>query len=94
MHITGGGMTDNIPRVIPKGLGVEVSASAWELPPLFRWLQERGGIEDAEMRRTFNCGVGLVAVLDPSQVEAAMAVDKGLFRVGKVVEGGGVQYVA
>ena len=94
MHITGGGMTDNIPRVIPKGLGVEVSASAWDLPPLFKWLQQKGGISDAEMRRTFNCGVGLVAVVEPAKVDAAMAADGGLFKLGVVVEGGGVQYVA
>jgi phosphoribosylformylglycinamidine cyclo-ligase len=66
---------------------------ALQLPPLFRWLQEKGGIADAEMRRTFNCGVGLVAVVDPSQVDAAMAADPGLFRLGEVVEGSGVKYV-
>jgi phosphoribosylformylglycinamidine cyclo-ligase len=63
------------------------------VPPLFRWLQEKGGIADSEMRRTFNMGVGLVAVVDPSQVDAAMAADPGLFRLGQVVEGSGVSYV-
>lgn len=93
VHITGGGMTENIPRVIPKGLGVEVEAGAWELPPLFKWVQEGGKISDAEMRRTFNCGVGLVAVVGPEQVAAAKAADPGLFEVGRVVEGAGVTYV-
>ena len=62
------------------------------MPPLFRWLQEKGGIADAEMRRTFNCGVGLVAVVNAGDVEAAMAADPGLFVLGKVVDGAGVSY--
>ncbi|GBF92059.1 phosphoribosylformylglycinamidine cyclo-ligase [Raphidocelis subcapitata] len=93
VHITGGGMTENIPRVIPKGLGVDIDAGAWELPPLFRWLQEKGRIADAEMRRTFNCGVGLVAVVPASAVPAALEADEGLFVLGKVVEGSGVSFV-
>lgn len=93
VHITGGGMTENIPRVIPKGLGVNISTSAWQVPPMFQWLQQAGNISDAEMRRTFNCGVGMVVVVDPSQVAAAKAVDAGLFELGVVVEGSGVSYV-
>lgn len=77
VHITGGGMTENIPRVIPKGLGVEIDPKAWQLPPLFEWIQRAGRIEDAEMRRTFNCGVGLVAVVDPSQVCAREGGGRG-----------------
>lgn len=92
VHITGGGMTENIPRVIPKGLGVQIDATSWELPPLYKWLQSAGNISDAEMRRTFNCGVGLVAVVSPDQVAAAQAVDPELWVVGKVVEGKGVTY--
>lgn len=93
VHITGGGMTENIPRVIPKGLGVNISTAAWEVPPMFKWLQQAGNISDAEMRRTFNCGVGMVVVVNPSQVAAAKAVDSGLFELGVVVEGSGVSYV-
>lgn len=149
VHITGGGMTENIPRVIPKGLGVNISTKAWtvrapgcivgrfqagicrghqlsagpacrachgmlatrqiallmqphacvracarattharrardtvypslpQLPPLFQWVQEKGSISDAEMRRTFNCGVGLIAVVSPSDVDKALAAEPG-----------------
>jgi hypothetical protein len=65
-----------------------------QLPPLYRWLQEQGGISDAEMRRTFNCGVGLIAVVNKADVAAAKAADPGLFELGVVVEGSGVTYVA
>eukprot|EP00879_Flechtneria_rotunda_P030225 GHRR01032830.1.p3 GENE.GHRR01032830.1~~GHRR01032830.1.p3 ORF type:complete len:106 (+),score=38.13 GHRR01032830.1:353-670(+) len=93
VHITGGGMTDNIPRVIPKGLGVQIDSAAWHVPPLFKWLQEAGNISDAEMRRTFNMGVGMVILVSKDQTEAAKAVDPGLFELGQVVEGNGVSYV-
>jgi len=59
-HITGGGLIENIPRVIPDGLSVEIDAASWELPPLFQWLQEQGNVEQHEMYKTFNCGVGMV----------------------------------
>lgn len=86
-------MTENIPRVIPKGLGVEINPRAWELPPMYKWMQQAGRISEAEMRRTFNCGVGMVIIVDPSQVNAAKQVDPDLFKVGEVVEGKGVTYV-
>jgi phosphoribosylformylglycinamidine cyclo-ligase len=59
-HITGGGLTENIVRVVPDGLGLDIDTGAWTRPPVFDWLQETGGIEDAEMLRTFNCGIGMV----------------------------------
>lgn len=93
VHITGGGMTENIPRVIPKGLGVNIRTDAWTVPPMFQWIQKAGGVSDAEMRRTFNMGVGLVVVVDPSKVDAARAVNPDLFPLGQVVEGSGVSYV-
>lgn len=93
VHITGGGMTENIPRVIPKGLGVNINSNAWSVPPMFQWLQQAGKVSDAEMRRTFNMGVGLVVVVDKSQVAAARAVNPDLFELGEVVEGSGVSYV-
>jgi phosphoribosylformylglycinamidine cyclo-ligase len=86
-------MTENIPRVIPKGLGVQISTQSWQLPPMFQWLQQAGNISDAEMRRTFNCGVGMIVVVDKAQVAAAKAVDSGLFELGQIVEGKGVTYV-
>lgn len=93
VHITGGGFTENIPRVIPKGLGVNITRGAWTVPPMFKWLQEAGNVAESEMLRTFNMGVGMVVVLDPSKVDAARALEPELFELGKVVEGKGVTYV-
>lgn len=69
-HITGGGLTENIIRVIPDGLGLDIRASAWTLPPVFEWLQREGAVADSEMWRTFNCGIGFVLVAAPEQVAA------------------------
>jgi phosphoribosylformylglycinamidine cyclo-ligase len=73
-HITGGGLTENIIRVIPDGLGLDIEASAIVLPPVFDWLQREGAVANEEMWRTFNCGVGFVLVVAPAQV-AAVAAD-------------------
>ena len=69
-HITGGGFTENIPRVLPGELTASIDYAAWEMPPVFGWLQSIGGIADDEMRRTFNCGIGMVAVARPDQADA------------------------
>src|SRR5258706_2460830 len=66
-HITGGGITGNLPRVLPAGLDGEVDLSAWRLPPVFGWLQREAGLPDAEMLGTFNCGVGLIVVADSAR---------------------------
>src|SRR3546814_13237429 len=74
-HITGGGLQENIIRVVPDGLGIAIDASAWPLPPLFDWLQPEGAVVDNEMWRTFNCGIGftmLVAAEDESAIGQAM----------------------
>ena len=65
-HITGGGLIENIPRVLPKGLGANLIASAWELPEVFKWLAIEGKISQIEMARTFNCGIGMVLIVDES----------------------------
>jgi len=70
-HITGGGITENVPRVLPEGLTAEVQANSWTLPPLFQWLKAQGNIADAEMYKTFNCGIGMVVVLSPANVDKA-----------------------
>ena len=70
-HVTGGGLPGNLPRVLPAGLGAVVDPSTWVWPPVFRWLAEQGPVEDVEMWRTFNCGVGMVLVLAPDAVERA-----------------------
>jgi phosphoribosylformylglycinamidine cyclo-ligase len=72
-HITGGGLLENIPRVLPAGLDAVVDATAWRRPAAFDWLQTQGNITDTEMYRTFNCGVGMVAVVPATAVDAALA---------------------
>ncbi|KAF8101937.1 hypothetical protein N665_0201s0233 [Sinapis alba] len=96
-HITGGGFTDNIPRVFPDGLGAVIHTDTWELPPLFKWIQQSGRIEDSEMRRTFNLGIGMVLVVSP---EAALRIlgeakngDYVAYRIGEVINGDGVTYL-
>ena len=88
-HITGGGLIGNIPRVLPPGLGCEIDAGAWRLPPVFRWLAEAGDIRPTELARTFNCGIGMVAVADPER--AAELTDElqrqgeQVFNIGRIV---------
>jgi phosphoribosylformylglycinamidine cyclo-ligase len=72
-HITGGGFVENIPRVLPDGLAAVLDADALPLPPVFRWLQETGGIAPLEMARTFNCGIGMVAAVAPDRVDEAVS---------------------
>ncbi|MBK5926794.1 phosphoribosylformylglycinamidine cyclo-ligase [Rhodobaculum claviforme] len=94
-HITGGGLTENLPRVLPEGLGAEVDLSSWSLPPVFGWLAQAGGIAEAEMLRTFNCGVGMVVVVAPDRADALAQVlaDAGAPSrvIGRVVPGAGVR---
>ena len=75
-HITGGGLTENIIRVIPDGLGLDIETSSWTLPPVFDWLMREGQVTRPEMWRTFNCGIGFVLVVSPSQLPA-LAADLG-----------------
>jgi len=90
-HITGGGLLENIPRVLPEGLHATVDADAWEQPRLMAFLQAQGAIEPKEMARTFNCGVGMVAAVrasDVAEVKAALeAAGETVFRVGGIAEG-------
>lgn len=70
-HITGGGLLENIPRVLPENTKAVIDRSSWQMPAVFRWLQEQGNIEEQEMYRTFNCGVGMVLCVPAEQAEAA-----------------------
>ncbi|XP_068652566.1 phosphoribosylformylglycinamidine cyclo-ligase, chloroplastic/mitochondrial-like [Aristolochia californica] len=95
-HITGGGFTDNIPRVFPEGLGAAIYNDSWEVPAVFRWIEEVGGIEEAEMRRTFNMGIGMVLVVSPEA--AARILEEGtegctIYQIGEVIHGDGVTYL-
>ncbi|MCU0841577.1 MAG: phosphoribosylformylglycinamidine cyclo-ligase [Thiobacillaceae bacterium] len=71
-HITGGGLTGNVPRILPEGLTALIDKQAWTLPPVFQWLRQAGGVAEAEMHRTFNCGIGMVVVVDANDAQAAM----------------------
>ncbi|MDE2487010.1 MAG: phosphoribosylformylglycinamidine cyclo-ligase [Alphaproteobacteria bacterium] len=79
-HITGGGLTENPPRAIAPGLVPRFDWSAWALPPVFEWLQQTGGVAETEMRRTFNCGLGMVLIVDPHHVAEVL---EGLVRAGE-----------
>jgi phosphoribosylformylglycinamidine cyclo-ligase len=84
-HITGGGFTGNVPRVLPPGLGARIDAGSWPVPPIFRLLRERGGLDDAEMYQTFNNGIGMIIVVRPDEADA-LAAAAGGYRMGTVVE--------
>jgi phosphoribosylformylglycinamidine cyclo-ligase len=71
-HITGGGLTENVPRVLPPSVRAVIEAKAWARPAVFQWLQQQGGVAESEMHRTFNCGIGMVLVVAPEQVQAVM----------------------
>ena len=71
-HITGGGLLENIPRVLPAGTRAAIARDSWELPPAFAWLQRAGNIENTEMYRTFNCGIGMVVIVSAAQADAAI----------------------
>jgi len=91
-HITGGGLTENLPRTLPEGCAAEVDLQSWSVPPIFRLLQQRGAIAQSEMFRTFNMGVGLVIICASRDAErvinmAAMAGEPSAFRLGFVVSG-------
>ncbi len=72
-HITGGGLPENLPRVLPEGCRAVIDSTSWQRPAIFDWLQQQGGIADAEMYRTFNCGIGMAVVVPAAQAESAMA---------------------
>jgi phosphoribosylformylglycinamidine cyclo-ligase len=71
-HITGGGLTENIPRVLPEHLSAKIDSSSWTIPPVFEWLRQAGNIETSEMYRTFNCGVGMILVVDNENQHACL----------------------
>ena len=97
VHVTGGGLTENLPRVLPEGLGAEIDLDAWDLPDVFAWLRREGGLERPEMLRTFNCGIGMVAIVDPTSADAIAETFKTcgerVFRLGHVIKGEGCRYL-
>lgn len=95
-HITGGGLTENPPRVLPDGLACEIDLTAWSLPPVFRWLADTAGMSQAELLKTFNCGIGMIAVVAADQAQAIAdllrAQGETVFTLGRVTRGSGVLY--
>ena len=87
-HITGGGLTDNVPRVLGTGLTAEIHRDAWPLPPLFKWLQQQGNVADDEMHRVFNCGIGMVVIVAERDAKRAQALltraGERVWRIGTV----------
>ena len=97
-HITGGGLTDNLPRILPGGLSAEIRVGSWDAPPVFAWMQETGGVERDEMMRTFNMGVGMVVVVAQEDLDRARthltSAGESPSVIGSIVEGDGeVHYV-
>ena len=90
-HVTGGGLLENVPRVLPAGLRAEIHAAGWPLPPLFAWLQREGRMEATELARTFNCGIGMVLAVDPGDAEDVIAAltesGETLHRIGRIIPG-------
>lgn len=87
-HITGGGLLDNVPRVLPAGLAARIEASSWPLPPLFAWLREAGKVAEQEMYRVFNCGIGMVVIVSSDDADAATrflsAAGETVYRIGRI----------
>jgi phosphoribosylformylglycinamidine cyclo-ligase len=95
-HITGGGLTENPPRVVPEGLACEIDLSAWTLPPVFRWLAKTANMAEPELLKTFNCGIGMIAFVDQARAAELAALFRAqgetVVELGRVVKGEGVIY--
>ena len=97
-HVTGGGLTDNVPRILPDGTAARIRLESWDVPAVFRYIGEHGRVARDEMLRTFNMGIGMVVVASPDEVDAVARELEGkgetVYRIGDVVEGDGkVRYV-
>ncbi|HSY27772.1 MAG TPA: phosphoribosylformylglycinamidine cyclo-ligase, partial [Burkholderiaceae bacterium] len=90
VHITGGGLVENIPRVLQPHLTAVLHSDSWTMPPLFKWLQQHGGVADAEMHRVFNCGIGMTVIVSKENADAAMAqlqaAGETVSRIGEIRE--------
>ena len=97
-HITGGGISDNLPRILPDGVGAVIRTGAWEVPAIFRFLQDAGRVPDADMKRTFNMGIGMIVACSPEQrdsvVEHFRTVGEQATVIGELEPGDGVRYSA
>jgi phosphoribosylformylglycinamidine cyclo-ligase len=95
-HITGGGLTENLPRVLPEGLGADIDLTSWTLPPVFAWIADVAGLAESEMLKTFNAGVGMVLSVDADKADAIIALlqaeGETVYTLGTVTAGEGVRY--
>ena len=95
-HITGGGLTENLPRVLPDDLGAQIDLDSWELPGVFKWMADVGAISETEMLKTFNCGVGMILVVKADEAEALTKLlrqaGETVYPMGNVTETTGVAY--
>ncbi|MFS4437723.1 phosphoribosylformylglycinamidine cyclo-ligase [Paracoccaceae bacterium GXU_MW_L88] len=95
-HITGGGLTENLPRLFPEGVGATVDLDAWDLPPLFKWLRGEAQLDETEMLKTFNCGIGMILAVAPDRADAIAelleAEGETVTRLGQLTSGSGVTY--
>jgi phosphoribosylamine--glycine ligase/phosphoribosylformylglycinamidine cyclo-ligase len=87
-HITGGGLIENVPRMLPDTLAAEISYGSWEMLPVFQWLRQAGNVEPTEMCRTFNSGIGMVIAVDASKADAVaqtLSASEKVYRIGRLV---------
>ncbi|MGA9433952.1 MAG: phosphoribosylformylglycinamidine cyclo-ligase [Roseobacter sp.] len=95
-HITGGGLTENLPRVLPETMGAEIDLETWDLPAVFKWMAETGKMEEAELLKTFNCGIGMILVVSPARADALTALlaehGEDVTRIGHVTDAPGMTY--
>ena len=92
-HITGGGLLENLPRVLPHGVNAEIDLGSWRRPAIFDWLQQQGNVEESDMLRTFNCGIGMVVAIAAADADEATALleaaGETVYRIGKITAGDG-----
>lgn len=89
-HITGGGITENVPRMLPSGFAANIDKKSWKIPAIFNWLQQEGSVDEEEMYRTFNMGIGMVIALSPEEAKALCVRRHDCFLIGEVCKGEGV----
>lgn len=96
-HITGGGLLENIPRVLANNMNASIDVASWQQPAVFKWLQEKGNVEASEMYRTFNCGIGMAVIVDAADAETAIkeltASGETVFTIGQITAGEGTPEV-
>jgi phosphoribosylformylglycinamidine cyclo-ligase len=92
-HITGGGFLENIPRILPEGVGVQINRGTWPVPPIFGIMQELGNVPDNEMFRTFNMGIGMIVVCAEENINEIIANQKACYKIGKIEKGNGVTVI-